>query len=156
MPPHSGGSQDLSATDVLWLTQVYEASSLTGPLRRADAQELTLAANLRVLSDVDVGSTTVAAGVSLSGELPDVPLGLDADAASYEKFVLPPLGIEELGSLLQYYRCAALRPLGLERAQFASLAVNMPECITARRYACACDLLRELGHAESCAAVQVR
>ena len=90
---------------LFWLTQVYEASSLAAPLRRADAQELTLGANLRVLSDADVGSTTVAAAVSLSGDLPDLPLGLHGDAAPYAKFVLPPLGVEELGSLLLYYRC---------------------------------------------------
>jgi hypothetical protein len=89
---------------LFWRTDMFEASSLKDPLRRIDAQELTLGANMRVLSDVSIGSTVVVGAICLSGDVPDLPLALSSEAP-YTKYTLPLLSISELGSMLVYYRC---------------------------------------------------
>jgi hypothetical protein len=94
-----------------WRTEYYDADSLSSPLRRIDAQELTLGANLRVLSDRNVGRAFVVAAVTLSGTVPDVPADLDEENAPYTSFTVPPLSTEELGMMLLYYRCVPLHPM---------------------------------------------
>jgi hypothetical protein len=90
---------------LFWQTEYFEATSLTDSLRRIDAQELTLGANLRVLSDHNVGKAVVAAAVTLSTNVPDVPADLDGENAPYTCLTVPPLSVEELGTMILYYRC---------------------------------------------------
>jgi hypothetical protein len=108
-----------------WRCEFFHATSLKSPARRVDAQELTLGANLRVLDDVATGDTAVIAAVSLTGDVPDVPMLPPREAGvPFSRLTLPALGTREVGSMLQYYRhVAALSPQqpitqrGVEAAQ---------------------------------------
>ena len=93
-------------TTAFFEAELTKPGSTEGPLRKIDAQELTLCANLRVLSDPDVGSTVVMAATSGSGSTPDLPLALTPDTAPYTKLKVPMLSETELGRMLLYYRCA--------------------------------------------------
>ena len=86
-------------------TDMFEATSLAGPLRRLDAQELTLGANLRVLTDASPGHTVCVGAVSLSGSVPDLPVGLERGSPC-TKHIVQPLSMNEVGKMLLYYRCA--------------------------------------------------
>jgi hypothetical protein len=86
-------------------TDMFESIAFGGPLRRLDAQELTLGTNLRALSDADIGHAAVVAAVSFSGSVPDLPVGLSEDVPC-TRFTLPLLSMDELGRMLLYYRCA--------------------------------------------------
>jgi hypothetical protein len=79
------GYNSLFFKSEFWETHV-KPGTLDGPLRSVDAQELTLCANLRVLSD------------------PDLPLQLDKEAAPFTKFFVPLMDVTEVGTALLYYR----------------------------------------------------
>lgn len=74
------------------------------PPRRLDAQELTLGANLRVLSDTDNGNTAVIAASSVSGAVPSLPV-LHGSSQPVTQVTLPLLATQEVASALQWYRC---------------------------------------------------
>lgn len=95
-----------------WRCGFYTVTHIDAPLRRIDAQELTLGANLRVLEDTDTGGTAVVAAVSLSGDVPDTAVLPPREAAvPFARLALQPLDTVEVGSMLQFYRhVAALSP----------------------------------------------
>ena len=96
---------------LFWTTDMYAPEHLKTkrPARRMDAQELTLGANLRALSDSSIGSTAVLAAACVSGavpRLPVAPLSPDGEQlVDYSAITLPLLDAHELTTMLQWYRC---------------------------------------------------
>lgn len=103
------GYNSLFHKSEFWETELQRLGSLDGPLRPVDAQELTLCANLRVLSDPAVGHTLVMAAPNMSCNVPDLPVQLDAEAAPYTRFTVPLFDVTEVGTALLYYRCVMTR-----------------------------------------------
>lgn len=93
---------------LFWQTDMFAPERLKSktPPRRLDAQELTLGANLRVLSDGDTGSTAVLAASSLTGAVPSLPV-LHGASRPVTEVTLPLLAAQEVAGVLQWYRCAA-------------------------------------------------
>lgn len=89
---------------LFWKTAFREATALEQPTRPIDAQELTLGANLRALTDTNIGGTAVLVGTSTSGSVPSLPVGLKGAAVDYIKMTLPLMDVRELHHMLQYYR----------------------------------------------------
>ena len=97
---------------LFWRSDMFHASSWDAPLRRIDAQELTLGANLRVLGDADIGHTAVLGALTMTGDLPDMPIDvMKPKDTQIQALTLPLLDLNELGSMLLYYRCACAHML---------------------------------------------
>lgn len=90
---------------LFWKTDMFAPERIKSktPPRRLDAQELTLGANLRALSDADTGSTAVIAASSLSGAVPRLPILHDC-SQSVTQVTLPLLAAQEVAGVLQWYR----------------------------------------------------
>lgn len=120
---------------LFWRTDMFESESWQGSVRRLDAQELTLGANLRALADADVGHTAVLASVRLSGDLPDIPQELmRKHDQPFWRQTLPLLDLHELGSMLLYYRCnfSPLQLAVLSWLHLLQLLPDVPERVAAR------------------------
>lgn len=96
---------------LFWTTDLHAPEQLKSsrPPRRLDAQELTLGANLRALSDVNIGSSAVLVASCLSASVPRLPvIPIDPDGeqlVDYSDITLPLMDLHELTTMLQWYRC---------------------------------------------------
>lgn len=132
------GYNALFHTSAFYEAEFVRSGSTEGPLRKVDAQELTLGANLRVLSDEEIGNTVVMAATCSSGSTPELPLALAPDAAPYEQARVPMMSETELGRMLLYYRCASHSD---KRQRHGVPCLGAELCsvmssISARHYAC--------------------
>jgi len=95
---------------LFWKSELYAPERLKSqkPARRLDAQELTLGANLRCLSDDNTGSTAVVAANCVSGAVPRLPVL--HGCSDVTEVSLPLLVAQEVAGVLQWYRCAASPP----------------------------------------------
>jgi hypothetical protein len=99
---------------LFWTTDMYAPEHLKSSkrARRLDAQELTLGANLRALSDTRIGSTAVLVAGSTQGSVPRLPVApIDATGeqlVDYSTITLPLIDMFELTTMLQWYRCDLL------------------------------------------------
>lgn len=97
---------------LFWTTDMYAPEQLKSsrPARRLDAQQLTLGANLRALSDTNIGSTAVLVAPCVSASVPRLPVTpVDPDGeqlVDYSDITLPLMDVQELTTMLQWYRCA--------------------------------------------------
>lgn len=97
---------------LFWTTDMFAPEHIKSPrpARRLDACELTLGANLRVLSDASIGSTAVLAAPCVTGSVPRLPVAPVAtdgeQLEDYSVITLPLMDVQELTTMLQWYRCA--------------------------------------------------